>query len=394
MKTNFSVAVAYEDEGCDSLSTGVPSQSLYSSERDSPFLSRFSETCDTEGVSSESKKIRKKRNAYQKIDDDIRLQLLEAVQRNGETLKSASKRLDINYSSAKSILHTYRKEGRILKKNVFERTVKVCQYPFTEMDISPANGTPQIFGEVFTLKPLNFPEGFNAMEIYQESTSSSNETKSSTPIHRLTNNFDYLLVGAQQKVEDHSMVNSYYPNLEFKTSMKIEDNASYSTETDSNGPTIPSFGLVDNQSFTNPPGVLKSLDNFYMNYSNSPLSGGRANMFKDCSDSSSRRRFPKEFDSFSDMVNAIQNQPRNIDEGIHRSKNFGFSPAKLFNNKIEAKLMKEDGMAWNETIENVAIDTFKSFVDAQCLYRDALQKASVFSTLMQYQRLSPTNNWM
>jgi len=78
---------------------------------------------DTDSLSDSSKKIRKKRNTYQKISDDIRVQLLEAVQ-NGETLKAAAKRHKINYSSAKSILHTYRKEGRILKKSAQERTTK------------------------------------------------------------------------------------------------------------------------------------------------------------------------------------------------------------------------------------------------------------------------------
>jgi len=80
-------------------------------------------TSDSESVSDESRKIRKKRDAYQKISDDIRVQLLESVQ-NGETLKSAAKRFKINYSSAKSILHTYRKEGRILKKSAQEKN---CQ---------------------------------------------------------------------------------------------------------------------------------------------------------------------------------------------------------------------------------------------------------------------------
>jgi hypothetical protein len=71
----------------------------------------------SEHIETTTKKIRKKRNAYQKIDDDLRIKLLEAVQQHGETLKAAASRYGINYSSAKSILHTYRKEGRILKKS-------------------------------------------------------------------------------------------------------------------------------------------------------------------------------------------------------------------------------------------------------------------------------------
>jgi len=75
-------------------------------------------------LSPPQKKIRKKRNAYQKIDDDLRIKLLEAVQQHGETLKAAASRYGINYSSAKSILHTYRKEGRILKKSTQDKGLR------------------------------------------------------------------------------------------------------------------------------------------------------------------------------------------------------------------------------------------------------------------------------
>jgi hypothetical protein len=79
---------------------------------------------------SKSRKITKKRNKYQKIDDEIRLKLVEAVEKNGEMLKTAAKRFKINYSSAKSIFHTYRKEGRILKKLVKDRyKKKITQTP-------------------------------------------------------------------------------------------------------------------------------------------------------------------------------------------------------------------------------------------------------------------------
>jgi len=101
-------------------------------EPSSPYLHDNSPDSDNESMSDSSRKIRKKRNTYQKISDDIRVQLLDAVQ-NGETLKSAAKRHKINYSSAKSILHTYRKEGRILKKSAQERTTKKRASP-TEIE--------------------------------------------------------------------------------------------------------------------------------------------------------------------------------------------------------------------------------------------------------------------
>jgi len=52
------------------------------------------------------------------------LKLVEAVEKNGEMLKTAAARYNVNYSSAKSIFHTYRKEGRVLKKSIRERYKK------------------------------------------------------------------------------------------------------------------------------------------------------------------------------------------------------------------------------------------------------------------------------
>jgi transposase len=113
-----------EEDASDSLSNmGSQLNHAYLDDASSPYLRTTSHLSDEDGLSESSKKIRKKRNTYQKIDDDIRVHLLEAV-KNGETLKSAAKRYKINYSSAKSILHTYRKEGRILKKSAQERSTK------------------------------------------------------------------------------------------------------------------------------------------------------------------------------------------------------------------------------------------------------------------------------
>jgi len=73
------------------------------------------------GLVPSSKKILRKRKKYHKIDDNIRMKLVEAVEKNGEMLKTAASRYGVNYSSAKSIFHTYRKEGRVVKKNIRER---------------------------------------------------------------------------------------------------------------------------------------------------------------------------------------------------------------------------------------------------------------------------------
>jgi len=84
-----------------------------------------------DSLSSFSKKINKKRKKkYSKIDDTIRMKLLEDVE-NGDTLKAAATRYGVNYSSAKSIFHTYRKEGRILKKPARERYRRKLILPTT-----------------------------------------------------------------------------------------------------------------------------------------------------------------------------------------------------------------------------------------------------------------------
>jgi len=91
---------------------------------------------DTDSISDQSKKIRKRRSTYKKIDDGTRAKLLEAVHQ-GETLKAAAKRYDINYSSAKSILHTFRKEGRIFKKSAQERNSRKRTKSSNDLEMSP-----------------------------------------------------------------------------------------------------------------------------------------------------------------------------------------------------------------------------------------------------------------
>jgi len=93
--------------------------SIKTEEESDPMSDTSSQSEDC--ISGYSKKIVKKRKKYSKIDDEIRMKLLEDVEKNGDTLKAAATRYGVNYSSAKSIFHTYRKEGRILKKPARER---------------------------------------------------------------------------------------------------------------------------------------------------------------------------------------------------------------------------------------------------------------------------------
>lgn len=62
---------------------------------------------------------RKQEKIYSKVENKKRLQLLQMVKEDKKSLKEASKLLDINYSTAKTILRVYRIENRILKKTAF-----------------------------------------------------------------------------------------------------------------------------------------------------------------------------------------------------------------------------------------------------------------------------------
>lgn len=61
--------------------------------------------------------LNQKDNIYSKVDNEKRIRLLHLVKEKGKSLKEASQILDINYSTAKTILRIYRIEKRILKKS-------------------------------------------------------------------------------------------------------------------------------------------------------------------------------------------------------------------------------------------------------------------------------------
>ncbi|CAD8179193.1 unnamed protein product [Paramecium pentaurelia] len=58
---------------------------------------------------------------YAIIDQSIRIQLLRRIISKQATIKDAAKEFGVNFSTAKAILQTYRKEGRIGKKKTRER---------------------------------------------------------------------------------------------------------------------------------------------------------------------------------------------------------------------------------------------------------------------------------
>ncbi|CAD8192567.1 unnamed protein product [Paramecium pentaurelia] len=58
---------------------------------------------------------------YAIIDQSVRIQLLRRILSKQSTIKEAAKEFGINFSTAKAILQTYRKEGRIGKKKTRDR---------------------------------------------------------------------------------------------------------------------------------------------------------------------------------------------------------------------------------------------------------------------------------
>jgi len=63
-----------------------------------------------------------KRRKYRNITDAMRKKLIEAVETQGEKIKHAAKKFNINYSSAKSICQVFKREGRANKKAFKTRT--------------------------------------------------------------------------------------------------------------------------------------------------------------------------------------------------------------------------------------------------------------------------------
>jgi len=73
---------------------------------------------------SNQPKLIKNKRPYLKIEDERRTELLKMVKEEKIGLKEASRKLNINYFSAKTIMQTFRKKGRIHKKLTRDRKKK------------------------------------------------------------------------------------------------------------------------------------------------------------------------------------------------------------------------------------------------------------------------------
>jgi len=353
------------------------------------------QTDDTDAISTDTKKIRKKRTAYQKIDDDIRLELLDAVQRRGESLKSASKRLNINYSSAKSILHTFRKEGRILKKNALEKNIRVTTYPPTmAMEMSPMTEIPQLLPDTFPKIKVSFSDASTPVIPSLKLP----DQRASSPMKGLTENFSNLFVNqrnesAPTRIEPHQQlifrsefqyrnpaVQPHYRPVEQPQRTSIAPNFSSIFKM------TPQMMECSPMSQTptgtqNPPleGFKSHVDNFYMNYSNSPLSGGGPNIYKEGSNTGSKSAFHKEFDSFSDMISAIQSQPKVAADDNNKKGDFVI-PRTIRQSSIN----QGDKTGNEENIDsNIIMSEKENVKGGQFLVDDALKRAAQFNVFQK-----------
>lgn len=374
MKNNLFSPPSCEDDTSDSLST-TNSFSHFSADTSS-FFQQSSDMTETEPNSPQGKKIRKKRNAYGKIDDDKRLQLLEAVQQRGETLKAASKRLGINYSSAKSIIHTYRKEGRILKKSV-------CSLPYTTVGMNPFESSGSIESYQFQMSSFS-PFDFHQAPI---TVTKFIENSPPSPTGGLTGALGHLALVHQNRMEEQAQMRpqTYTSESTLIPRLPLAD-ISMTVKANSCCPAIPISNPVPEEAEApaHPRELFKDLDNFYMNYSNSPLSGGKGNMYAERADSSSHRCNPREFDSFSDLVDSFQN-PSRVEE--HKSLRFSQNPSRFG---------REENVSFSCNMENTAKENYKNLVEAQWMLTDSFQRPSYLNNnlaRMPNTGISPRNGW-
>jgi hypothetical protein len=377
MEKNFYLDFKPHDDMSDTISTSAASLSYIPFEDNSPSGIHSTNSIESD-ILCKSKKIRKKRNAYGKIDDEIRLKLLEAVQR-GETLKSAAKRYQVNYSSAKSIFHIYRKEGRILKKMTQEKNFEFDLPTQSELEINPhlfmnANAVrlnPPYQRPAFShaSQPLDFrPEMmFNSLQEINGHSS---------PINGLVDNFTELLkIGNSFKSRDDIMKSkAFMPTFpsRFNPNQKVNlmDYNFPKMQTNQQMCLTPTPKPNTHTPIANPIERLKQFDNFYMNYNNSPLSGN-ARMIREGSESGSNRYVQGEFDSFSEMVSAFQ-APKLVIPGLMQSN--------------DAKMSLDEELNYPGSLESAALETVKTFIDAHLVLSNAFKKASYFNNLVHIQK--------
>jgi len=370
MRRSTTFTTKTEEEGSDYLSTSLhESNNAFPDNDASPFFmkneSQISEESDC--LSDSSRKIRKKRNAYSKISDDIRMDLLECV-KNGETLKSAAKRHKINYSSAKSILHTYRKEGRILKKSAQERTnKKKTTIPFEdEEDPKPPKlSKKQSVQSTRTVKSRTSIMNETKCETMSNQCSEDNSPLSS--VAGLNENFMSLL-----SMNNHAkpLEGNHTSNSQSQSLSTIESRKASIHERDhvSLRPVGDYYRKMSHNEDASKH-EAKDLNSMFGNYSESNFFGNG---------------FP-EYPSYMNNSNefeALNELPpwngRKFSEDMYQDPN-SFLNFKAFNASEDKSQKFDFGMDFENHKGESLECPLRSFMDTQNLFRRALRKASIVS---------------
>jgi len=360
---------------------------------ESPYALYNNAGSDSDSFSESSRKIRKKRNTYQKISDDIRVDLLESV-RNGETLKAAAKRHKINYSSAKSILHTFRKEGRILKKSAQERTTKKKTASSPEPSEKPSKSVKKENEELTysNRKSTKAPAPLAERKKFRTDNNPYADDETTTESEKgLNAKFNNLMKTDSQEKTDNIKASIEAPKplvsqqaplvVKEEVPMRGMSNTMHHEETPEMNNYIHAMeGMHPHHMTYGGDSHMqkgKLFDNFFMN-SQEP-EGGAPHHYEG-HDFNNYMYYPREFDSFNDMVTSLNGKPHFNDEFSHHA----IAPLcpRGFNmpNTLEDKFQKTDnGMLFDESGENYTNCPLRSFMDTQNMFREALRKASFFS---------------
>jgi len=393
MKRPTSINTKVHEDIFDSLSSAPTSSNTYPDDVSSLSITRNSSLLsDSDSLSDSSKKIRKKRNTYQKIPDDIRVNLLEAVQ-NGETLKAAAKRHKINYSSAKSILHTYRKEGRILKKSAQERGSK-------KRDDDSADEEEEPSKPVKSSKKENVQPKQSDSKAAPSFTPSLDRTKSE-PVTTTNFNEKNNQVSPRHALADNSLpmmkAKSYEPNYEahFENKTSIDTSMphhNYQGLQKNEDPFVTMFSAPENHGAYEPHHIdsMDNLDgnrhftykpklfaNFFTGHFDAPLGDmGSDHLFRGSHDYG-HYSYPREFDSFNDMMTSFQFAPSHQEEYFPDPNNFLHQRGPSMANPLEDKTNKvSNGMDYEDFGESSLHSPLKNFLDTQKLLQQVIGKTS------------------
>jgi len=286
--------------------------------------------------------------------------LLESVQ-NGETLKAAAKRHKINYSSAKSILHTYRTEGRILKKSAQERTIKRKGDTALDFEQDP--------------KPVKQCKKENMQPASTDSKASKTVNSSSDKKKPLgqsaTNSLNESAPNKNSKLTTKK--NQSSNRSEDPKPTEVSKPQPTQTEETTNNPTT-------EHKDSSEVNIMGSLDHvhhkasFHGNYMSS-LSEAGDHLTGDRHDISSHLYGSRDhFDPFNDLLHSMQNKSHLNDDLYHGTNSFAFPSVFGHSNTFDDK-----NNGFDDFHDSFAHCPLKSFMDTQNLFREALRKASFFS---------------